>query len=57
MEEYINPDYAGAEEIGKQEYGWRGDGRPLGVKNRYCSIDGHYCEQGECNNCNYEKVY
>lgn len=26
------------------------------VKNQYCFIDGHYCEQPSCENCNYEKL-
>ena len=25
------------------------------VKNCYCPIDGHYCEQGDCDYCNFEK--
>ena len=25
------------------------------VKNLYCPVDGHYCEQPQCENCNYEK--
>ena len=26
------------------------------VKNGYCPIDGHYCEQPQCDNCNYERM-
>lgn len=26
------------------------------VKNLYCPVDGHYCEQPQCENCNYEKM-
>lgn len=25
------------------------------VKNQYCPVDGHYCEQPQCENCNFEK--
>ena len=25
------------------------------VKNLYCPYDGHYCEQPNCDNCNFEK--
>lgn len=25
------------------------------VKNTACPIDGHYCEQPSCENCNFEK--
>lgn len=49
MNEYIDPERAGKEARNKEE-----PHRRPRIKNQYCPIDGHYCEQPQCDNCNYE---
>ena len=48
---WLNPDEPGKE--GEDIKEWMP--RPR-VKNLYCPVDGHYCEQPSCENCNFEKV-
>lgn len=47
-----NPDEPGSE--APQQEKKKLDGA-LGIKNRYCPYDGHYCEQGDCGNCGYNE--
>ena len=46
----LNPDEPGREKGNIEE--WKPQ-QP--IKNLYCPIDGHYCEQPQCENCNFEK--
>lgn len=49
---YIDPEATGYEpqiDNRKKHY-------PRGVKNLYCPVDGHYCEQPNCENCNFERL-
>ena len=48
-ERYLDPDATGYEAPNKVIY----KTRDL-VKNQYCPIDGHYCEQPSCENCQFE---
>lgn len=56
MSKYIDPNNPGHEDARDKSIGWRGEGRPLGIKVEECPVDGHYCEQPQCENCNFEKV-
>lgn len=49
---YIDPEATGYEPQvdNKKRY------YPRGVKNLYCPVDGHYCEQPNCENCNFERL-
>lgn len=48
-ERYLDPDATGYEAPNKVIY----KTRDL-IKNQYCPIDGHYCEQPSCENCQFE---
>lgn len=45
----IYPEATGHEEKNKRKPARRPE-----VKNMYCPRDGHYCEQGDCGNCQAE---
>lgn len=51
MSDWLNPEEPGKEIIEDRRVIWG----PLGIKNTYCPYDGHYCEQPECENCQFEK--
>lgn len=51
MSKYLNNNEPGYEKPVKEEF----LDRPA-VKNLYCPVDGHYCEQPQCENCNFEKM-
>ena len=51
MSKYLNNNEPGYEKPDKENE----KTRPA-VKNLYCPIDGHYCEQPQCENCNFEKM-
>lgn len=55
MSHYLDRDEAGHEKPNYPDTGWRKPGPPC-VKNKKCPIDGHYCEQPHCENCQYEKI-
>ena len=50
LSERLNP-----EEPGRQAPNIKEWMPPQPIKNLYCPIDGHYCEQPGCENCNFEK--
>ena len=47
-----NPDESGSEALPQEK---KKLDNALGIKNRYCPYDGHYCEQGDCGNCGYNE--
>lgn len=51
MSKYLNSEATGVERKPKRTPHTRPD-----VKNMYCPRDGHYCEQGDCGNCQAEGV-
>ena len=51
----LNNNEPGKQDSADKEKGWRGPGKPLGVKNTYCPYDEHYCEQPHCEYCQNEK--
>ena len=51
MAKFLNPEEPGRDNIiQKKPYHM-----PIGIKNCYCPYDGHYCEQPDCTNCQFEK--
>ena len=51
MAKWLNPEEPGRE----KQPAARPTHMPMGIKNNYCPYDGHYCEQPDCTNCQFEK--